>query len=166
MNFQFQFIFKIKKDKTMSDLKFSVAGDSASATQFIGKTRQFTLVVDEPTALGGTDLDANPVEYILAGFAGCANVIGHIVAKELGFTLKKLKIEVSGELNPDRFLGTSKKERAGFKTINLNLVPETDASIKTLAKWLEIVEERCPVKDNLQNETPVKISVVKEYTNS
>ena len=147
----------------MSDIKFSVAGTSASPTKFIGKTRQFTLVVDEPFDLGGTDTDANPVEYILAGFAGCANVIGHIVAKELGFNIKKLKIEVSGELNPNRFLGNSNKERAGFKSISLNLIPETDASIETLSKWLQLVEERCPVKDNLQNKTPLKISVVKEF---
>ena len=147
----------------MSDLKFSVSGESSSATQFIGKTRQFTLVVDEPEALGGSDEDANPVEYILAGFAGCANVIGHVVAKELGFTIKNLKIEVSGELNPERFLGSSYKERAGFKSINLNLIPETDAPIETLTKWLQIVEERCPVKDNLQNKTPVCIAVKKEY---
>jgi uncharacterized OsmC-like protein len=147
----------------MSDLKFSVSGESSSATQFIGKTRQFTLVVDEPENLGGTDEDANPVEYILAGFAGCANVIGHVVAKELGFTIKNLRIEVSGELNPERFLGSSYKERAGFKSINLNLIPETDAPIETLTKWLQIVEERCPVKDNLQNKTPVCIAVKKEY---
>jgi uncharacterized OsmC-like protein len=147
----------------MSDLKFSVSGESSSATQFIGKTRQFTLVVDEPESLGGSDEDANPVEYILAGFAGCANVIGHVVAKELGFTIKNLKIEVSGELNPERFLGSSNKERAGFKSINLSLVPDTDADIETLAKWLQIVEERCPVKDNLQNNTPITITVEKEY---
>ena len=147
----------------MSDLKFSVSGESASATQFIGKTRQFTLIVDEPETLGGTDEDANPVEYILAGFAGCANVIGHVVAKELGFTIKNLKIEVSGELNPKRFLGSSNKERAGFKSINLNLIPDTDASIETLTEWLQIVEERCPVKDNLQNKTPVRVAVEKEY---
>ena len=147
----------------MSDLKFSVAGESSSATQFIGKTRQFTLVVDEPESLGGTDQDANPVEYILAGFAGCANVVGHVVAKELGFTIRNLRIEVSGELNPNRFLGTSDQERAGFKNISLNLIPETDASIETLTQWLQIVEQRCPVKDNLQNSTPVKIGVEKEY---
>ena len=147
----------------MSDLKFSVSGESSSATQFIGKTRQFTLVVDEPESLGGSDADANPVEYILAGFAGCANVIGHVVAKELGFTIKNLKIEVSGELNPERFLGSSNKDRAGFKSINLSLVPDTDADIETLAKWLQIVEERCPVKDNLQNNTPITITVEKEY---
>jgi len=147
----------------MSDLKFSVLGESSSATKFIGKTRQFTLVVDEPTDLGGTDDDANPVEYILAGLAGCVNVIGHIVAKELGFIIKNLKIEVSGELNPNRFLGSSFNERAGFKYINLSLIPETDANIETLFKWLKIVENRCPVNDNLQNKTPVTIAVEKQY---
>lgn len=147
----------------MSDLKFNVSGESSSATKFIGNTRQFTLVADEPEALGGTDHYANPVEYILAGFAGCANVIGHVVAKELGFTIRRLKINVNGELNPDRFLGTSAKDRAGFKSITLNLIPDTDANIETLTKWLQIVEERCPVKDNLQNNTPISIAVEKEY---
>ena len=147
----------------MSDLKFTVAGESTSATQFIGKARQFKLVVDEPEALNGTDADANPVEYILAGFAGCVNVVGHLVAKELGFKIEKLNIEVSGEINPNKFLGASEEDRAGFKRIELNLVPETDASIEILTKWLEIVERRCPVRDNLSNATPIKISVEKEY---
>ena len=147
----------------MSDLKFTVSGESTSATQFIGKARHFELIIDEPEALNGTDEDANPVEYILAGFAGCINVVGHLVAKELGFIIKKLKIEVSGNINPQRFLGASNKERAGFKSIQLSLIPETDASIETLVKWLEIVEARCPVKDNLTNQTPIKISVEKEF---
>jgi uncharacterized OsmC-like protein len=30
-------------------------------------------------------------------------------------------------------------------------------------KWLEIVEARCPVKDNLTNQTPIAISVEKEF---
>ena len=147
----------------MSDLKFTVTGESTSATQFVGKARQFKLIVDEPEALNGTDEDANPVEYILAGFAGCINVVGHLVAKELGFTIHKLNIEVSGDINPNKFLGASNTERAGFKNIQLNLIPETDASIETLASWLKIVEERCPVRDNLINETPVKVSVEKRY---
>ena len=148
----------------MSDLKFTVTGNSTSATQFIGQARQFKLVVDEPEALNGTDEAANPVEYILAGFAGCVNVVGHLVAKELGFKIERLDIEVSGQINPNRFLGVSQDERSGFKTIELNLIPKTDASIETLAKWLEIVEARCPVRDNLSNKTPIKISVEKEYS--
>ena len=148
----------------MSNLKFSVIGESNSSTQFIAKARQFKLIIDEPNDLGGTDEEANPVEYILAGLAGCINVIGHIVAKELGFEIKKLNIEVSGDINPNKFLGVSNNERAGFKSIGLNLIPETDADINTLSKWLTIVEERCPVKDNLNNKTPVKLSVEKVYS--
>lgn len=148
----------------MSDLKFSVNGESNSSTQFVANARQFKLIIDEPNDLGGTDQDANPVEYILAGLAGCINVIGHIVAKELGFEIKKLNIEVSGDINPNKFLGVSDNERAGFKSIGLNLIPETDADIGVLSEWLTIVEARCPVKDNLNNKTPVKLSVEKVYS--
>tara|TARA_B100000795_G_C22781588_1_gene432580 strand:+ start:1328 stop:1777 length:450 start_codon:yes stop_codon:yes gene_type:complete len=147
----------------MSDLIFSVKGESNSSAKFIAKTRQFQLTIDEPEGLGGTDEGANPVEYILAGLAGCLNVVGHIVAKELGFTIDKLKIEVVGNINPDRLFGASDNERAGFKKIDLKLIPETDAPIDILVKWLKIVQDRCPVKDNLMNITPIGISVEKQY---
>jgi uncharacterized OsmC-like protein len=147
----------------MSDLIFKVNGESTSPTQFVAKARQFKLIIDEPEELGGSDEDANPVEYILAGLAGCINVLGHLVAKELGFTIDKLRIEVAGNINPDRLFGVSDKERAGFKEINLNLIPETDASIEVLVDWLKIVKDRCPVKDNLTNSTIVNVAVEKQY---
>ncbi len=147
----------------MSDLIFSVQGESSSAAKFVANTRQFKLVVDEPEGLGGTDENANPVEYLLAGLAGCINVVGHIVAKELEFSLQKLKIEISGNINPNKLFGSSNDERAGFKQIDLKLIPETEASIETLAEWLRIVQDRCPVKDNLTNITPVNVIVEKQY---
>jgi uncharacterized OsmC-like protein len=147
----------------MSDLIFSIKGESNSPAQFIAKTRQFKLIIDEPEGLGGTDEGANPVEYILAGLAGCLNVVGHIVAKELGFTIDKLKIEVVGNINPDRLFGVSDNERAGFKKIDLKLIPETDAPVEILVKWLKIVQKRCPIKDNLMNITPIGISIEKQY---
>jgi uncharacterized OsmC-like protein len=148
----------------MSNLRFSVNGESNSTTQFVAKARHFKLVVDEPEELGGTDEAANPVEYILAGLAGCINVVGHLVAKELGFVISKLNIDISGEINPDKLLGISNHERAGFQSIQINLNPETEADIVTLSQWLKIVEDRCPVKDNLRNETPVRLSVEKVYS--
>lgn len=151
------------KKTIMSDLIFKVKGESASPAKFIAKARNFELIIDEPEDLGGTDTAANPVEYILAGLAGCVNVVGHLVAKELGFTIDNLKIEVEGNINPEKLFGTSNDERAGFKEISLKLIPQTDASIETLVKWLKIVQERCPVKDNLLNATPVNLNVEKQY---
>jgi uncharacterized OsmC-like protein len=156
-------LLTIKKGIIMSDIIFNVKGESHSPAKFIAKTGKFRLIIDEPAALGGTDEGPSPVEYILAGLAGCLNVVGHIVAKELGFTIDKLKIEVTGNLNPDSLLGVSSAERAGFKKIDLKLIPETDAPIEVLVDWLKIVQDRCPVKDNLMNSTLIGTSVEKQY---
>ena len=143
----------------MSDLIFSVKGHSITATKFTAKARQFSLTIDEPEALGGQDESANPVEYILAGLAGCLNVVGHLVAKEHGFELKQLDIEITGNITPNRFLGVSKEDRAGFKSLDVILKPESNANESTLGRWLNTVQERCPVKDNLLNQTPLSLTL-------
>ncbi|MFW5645389.1 MAG: OsmC family protein, partial [Bacteroidota bacterium] len=89
----------------MSDLRFKINAQSASAAKTIVKARNFEIIVDEPEALGGTDVAPNPVEYVLAAFAGCLNVMGHLVAKEMGFELKNLKIDIEGNLNPAKLFG-------------------------------------------------------------
>lgn len=144
----------------MADLTFSVEGTSESHTRITAKVRQFSLVIDEPPALGGDDLGANPVEYLLASYAGCVNVMAYLVAKELGITIKKLTIKVDGNINPDRLFGKAFTERAGFKQINLSLAPETDASPELVTKWITEIKNRCPVNDNLLNTTPLTFTLV------
>jgi len=46
------------------------------------------MTIDEPDNLGGTDAGANPVEYLLAALSGYLNVVGHLVAREMGINLK------------------------------------------------------------------------------
>ncbi len=140
-------------------LTFSTNGASESATKFVANSRTFSFIVDEPPTLGGTDHGANPVEYLLAGFAGCLNVVAHLVAKEQGINLKSLKISVDGDINPARLLGLSTDDRAGFQSLRVHLIPDTDATPVALKKWLETVEDRCPVRDNLANHTPLHLGV-------
>lgn len=146
----------------MADLNFSLSGQNENATKFVAKTRQFTLTIDEPEGLGGTDQAANPVEFLLAAYAGCLNVMGHIVASELNFKLKGLRIELDGDLNPAKVFGQDSNDRAGYKEIRVNMIPDAETDELTLTKWLGIIESRCPVNDNLINPTPVKISLKKE----
>lgn len=143
----------------MSDLNFYVKGVSETPTKFIAEARNFQIIVDEPPTLGGADHGPNPVEYLLASYAGCLNVMGHLIAQELGFSIDKLEIEVSGNLNPARLFGTSFTERAGFKQIEIKLKPQTNADRTLLEKWLEEVENRCPVNDNLSQPTPIAITL-------
>lgn len=143
----------------MAKLTFSINGKNANATRLDVKARSFSVVVDEPADLGGTDAGPNPVEYVLAGYAGCLNVVGHLVAKEMGMELKKFAVEVAGDLNPARFMGQDTPERAGFQQIRVKITADTSADDATLAKWLEAVEGRCPVSDNLSHATPISVGV-------
>lgn len=145
----------------MADLNFSLTGQNENPTKFVAKTRQFTITIDEPEALGGTNHAANPVEFLLAAYAGCLNVMGHIVAGELNFKLKSLRIELDGDLNPAKVFGQPTTDRPGYKEIRAKLIPEADADAETLENWLRIIESRCPVNDNLLNPTPVSVSLKK-----
>ena len=143
----------------MSDLKFNVLARSETSARTVVEARHFKMIVDEPESLGGSDLGANPVEYVLAAFAGCLNVVGHLIARELDFTLKGLEIEIEGDLNPDRLMGVPTEDRAGYKSIRVKISPDSDADKELLSRWLKIVKERCPVSDNLSNPTPVSIEL-------
>lgn len=147
----------------MADLKISIKGVSENPTKFVAEARNFKIVVDEPPTLGGTDHGANPVEYLLASYAGCLNVMGHLIARELGFVLKKFEIEIDGNLNPDRLFGKSFTERAGFKKIQVTLKPYAEADPGLLRKWINEIENRCPINDNLISITPIDIDVLNSF---
>jgi uncharacterized OsmC-like protein len=147
----------------MSQLfNFSVNGESKTATKYEGRSRQFTLVVDEPNALGGEDEAPNPVEYILAGYAGCLNVVINLIAKELDIVVQSLNINVNGDINPARLFGQSYVERAGFLGLQVDINIETAANEKQLSELFALVKERCPVNDNLSNITPVNYTITRE----
>lgn len=147
----------------MSDLlTFSAHGTAETAARTTVRTRDFSLVVDEPPALGGDDLGANPVEYLLAGFAGCLNVVGHLVAQDQGLDLRALDVEVSGPLDPARLFGEATDGRAGFQHIEVVLRVDADADADALEAWVRAVEARCPISDNLRAPTPVHLSVARQ----
>ena len=138
----------------MSDLNFSIKGTSENPAKFVAEARNFKIIIDEPPELGGTDHGANPVEYLLASYAGCLNVMGHLIAGELGFKLNKLEIEVNGN---------SLTERAGFKKIQVRLIPHAENKPELLKIWLQEVENRCPINDNLGSITPIEIEVLNNH---
>lgn len=144
----------------MSDLIFRTAGTAQTAARFEANSRQFTIVIDEPPALGGDDLGANPVEYLLASYAGCINVVAHLTARELGIKVDKLNISVSGSINPARLFGQSDDERAGFKHIEVEFSPSTDASPELTRQWIAAIKNRCPINDNLASPTPLSFKLL------
>ena len=143
----------------MPDMKFGISAIGQAPMQTTVTARSFTMIIDEPLNLGGGDAGPNPVETMMAALAGCLNVVGHIVAREMGFALRDISIAIEGVLNPARFMGQPSEDRAGFKEIRVTLRPAADADAATLTRWMHTVESRCPVSDNLSAATPVHVAL-------
>jgi uncharacterized OsmC-like protein len=138
---------------------FSVAGQRENPTKTSISTRDFELVVDEPENMGGTDDGPTPLEYLLAAQAGCLNATAHEVAEDMGIAVNDIEIEIEGEFDPARFQGQSSDVRAGYQDVRVSIEADTDADDETLEQWVEQTEKRCPVTDNMQNSTPMDVSV-------
>lgn len=140
-------------------VSFSVDAESESPTHTVVEARDFEFSIDEPEHLGGSNEGPNPVEYLLGALAGCLNVIGHSVGGEMDVEIDGIEVEIEGDLDPAKFQGEAEDPRAGYQDVRVDLTVETDADEDTLDAWLETVEERCPVSDNIGNATPLSLDV-------
>jgi len=139
------------------ELHIEVTSEAQSNTKLEVKERGHEAVVDEPSQFGGEDEGPNPLEYMFTGLAGCLNVTIHHVALEKEVEVKKLEIDVTGDINLEKFMdGTG--ERSGFQEITVEIEIETDTGSEKESQIIQEAEERCPVSDNLQHETNVKLN--------
>ncbi len=144
----------------MSNAEIRVqAGCLNGSTKTTVKVRQFELTVDEPPFFGGEDLAPSPVEYLLAGLAGCVSAIAHTLAKETGIVFQKMDICVEGDISADKFFDASSENRAGFTEIRIDIAVKSEADDAQLSAWKEQVLSRCPLIDNLRQPTSVQMSV-------
>lgn len=120
-----------------------------TATQVDVRTPAHRFTIDEPAALGGTDLGANPVEHLFAALAGCTVITFQVWAAKLGLVVDDIDVAVRGDLDTRGFFGLDDSVRPGFPEIELAITvsgPQTPAEYTRLA---DAVEEHCPVLDNL-----------------
>lgn len=139
--------------------RFAVSAESESETKTVVEARDFEFVVDEPSALGGTNDGPNPVEYLIGAWAGCLNVVVHTVGEERGIDLENVSIAIEGDLDPRKFLGIDEDPRAGYQEISVRIEVESDADEEALEALGAAVEERCPVGDNIENPTPTNVAI-------
>lgn len=120
-------------------------------------SHEFT--IDEPAALGGTDLGANPVEHLLAALGACQVITFQVWAGTLGIRVDSIDVQLSGHLDLRGFFGTAASVRPGFDGIQVDVRitgPETRERYDAL---VAAVEEHCPVLDNLRSRVPVETVV-------
>jgi uncharacterized OsmC-like protein len=146
----------------MNTNSINVLGYTGNNSQFVVKTLNANLRISQNAKYPELE-GPNPYEYILAGFAGCINALGQLVAAEQGIILKSLQIEITGNLNVPKPTAKT-KVRPGFSNIEITLKPAAAASLEALQKWLREVQLRSPVYDSLVNSTPVDVVLYKEFS--
>lgn len=147
----------------MSLRNISVLGFSNNDSQFVVKSKDLNIKINNQLNGSTTDQGNGPLEFLLAGIAGAINAIGNQVASEQNFDLKSIQVEITGVIESKKSDGLKTRSRAGFKSIDVVIKPSTNASLTEIKSWMDEVKARCPIYDNLTNATPVVMTVVKDY---
>ncbi|WP_432670482.1 OsmC family protein [Flavobacterium sp. SM2513] len=146
----------------MSTKTINVLGYANGEDQFVVKANNLNVRISKNNN-DKTLEGPSPLEYVLAGYAGCINAVGKLVAKEQGINLKSVQVEISANLSLDKYQGVDSNERAGFQKINAVVKPTSEAAIEVLEEWIKEVEKRCPIHDNLINPTPLTLQLLPQY---
>jgi len=80
--------------------------------------RRFSIDIDEPCELGGSNQFANPQEHLLAALNACM-MVGYVAQCAVrGIRLEKLEIETNGEIDLRGFLGLDLSVPPGYDKLS------------------------------------------------
>ncbi len=125
------------------------------------RNKSHVFVKDEPPILLGDDKGANPVEYLLAGLAGCitTSLVVHAAAK--GIKIDSIESTLEGDIDLQGLLQLDESVNPGYQGINISFKIESDASEETLQELIELAKKASPVANTVSRPTPVCVKLVK-----
>jgi uncharacterized OsmC-like protein len=145
----------VADDPANAQALFSAQGTLVGITEVDIRTGAHTFKVDEPPALGGEDVAANPVQYALASLGSCQAITYRFWAAQLGISFDKLTVRVEGDLNIRGFFGFDDTVRPGFTAVRVEVTVTGPESAERYAELAAAVDEHCPVLDLFKNPVPV-----------
>ena len=131
------------------------------ACKTFSRSKPHTFVKDEPPVLLGKDNGANPVEYLLAGLAGCitTSLVSHAAAK--GIKIESIESTLEGDIDLRGLLQIDQNVNPGYQGINMTFKIESDASEETLQELIQLAKKASPVANTVMKPTPVNVSLAK-----
>ncbi|HUT05927.1 MAG TPA: OsmC family protein [Nitrosopumilaceae archaeon] len=134
--------------------------DYYGACQTHTRSKPHTFVKDEPPVLLGGDKGANPVEYLLAGLAGCVttSLVAHAAAR--GVKIDSIESTLEGDIDLQGLLQLD-DTNPGYQGINISFKIESDASDETLQELIDLARKASPVANTISRPTPVNVKLVR-----
>jgi uncharacterized OsmC-like protein len=117
--------------------------------------RAFQMDVDEPLELGGTNLDANPQEYLLAALNACM-IVGFTALCALeGYRIDHLEIATEGDIDLRGFLGLDAAVAPGYERLATTMQVRGGA---TSEQFRQVFQTMLATSPNFHNITrPVEV---------
>ena len=119
-------------------------------------SRQFQIQIDEPQELCGTNLFANPQEYLLAATNACMMVGYSAVAALMGVTLTKLELEIAGDIDLRGFLEVDSGVAPGYERLHYIVRLAGDGTPEQLRQLHETVQRTSPNYHNISQ--PIELT--------
>lgn len=124
--------------------------------------RRFSIDIDEPFELGGTDQFANPQEHLLSALNACI-MVGFVAQCAVhGISLESLRIETDGEIDLRGFLGIDPTVPAGYESLSYTVRVKGSGTKEEFAKIHEAVMATSPNFYNVSRPVVLKPTLVVE----
>jgi hypothetical protein len=122
--------------------------------------KDFTIRVDEPLELCGTNEFANPQEHLLAALNACM-IVGYCACCSLeGIELEELRIETEGDIDLRGFLGIDPTVSPGYDQLRYTVHIRGSGTPEQLEKIHRTVMATSPNYFNMANAIPLKSRLV------
>ena len=131
---------------------FGLGGETVS--------RHFSIDIDEPCELGGSNRFANPQEYLMAALNACMTV-GYVAQCAVrGIRLEELAIETEGEIDLRGFLGLDPAVPPGYDSLHYTVRIKGDGTPQQFAEIHDTVMATSPNFYNLSRPVRLKSNLV------
>ena len=106
--------------------------------------RRFSIDIDEPCELGGSNRYANPQEHLIAALNACM-MVGYVAQCAVrGITLENLAIETEGEIDLRGFLGIDPAVKRGYDSLRYTVRIKGNGTKQQFAEIHEAVMATSP----------------------
>jgi uncharacterized OsmC-like protein len=124
--------------------------------------KDFTIGIDEPLELCGTNQFANPQEYLMAALNACM-IVGYTALSALeGIELEELRIETEGEIDLRGFLGLDSSVKPGYDHLRYTVHVKGDGTPEQFERIHRTVMATSPNYFNVANAVPLKSKLMLE----
>ena len=122
--------------------------------------RRFSIDIDEPRELGGSNKFANPQEHLIAALNACMTV-GYVAQCAVrGIALESLTIETDGEIDLRGFLGIDPGVPQGYENLSYTVRIKGNGTKEQFAEVHEAVMATSPNFYNLSQPVALKPTLI------